>query len=328
MRPYTPIVQTLYQELVQQVHAETEKSGSIYVRTIKGIEYAYLKEPVGISRRDVFLGRNDDPSVQERKEKIGRSNESLKQRRLIVRSLLASGVPAPNSTLGDVLDALAKHGLLRETVLVGTAAYQCLSPVIGVTLPSATLTTQDADLATASLALSGDIEGESFETILKRADPTFSAIPALKRNAPPSSFRATSGFVVDLLTPQLRRDDINPMPLEKLRAGAVPLQYLRWLLDHPIPAVALHGSGIALHVPSPSRYAIHKLILAQKRTSDRGKRQKDLLQAKALIEALKVTDRWALADAYEEACQQGLQGWRQPIERSLKEIRLSLDPDA
>jgi hypothetical protein len=79
-------------------------------------------------------------------------------------------------------------------------------------------------------------------------------------------------------------------------------------LDHPIPAVAVYGSGIALGVPSPSRYAIHKLILTQECTPDWGKRQKDLLQAKALIEALKITDRWALADAYQEACQQSEQG--------------------
>ena len=324
MKPYSPVTQTLYQELVQQVHADNEKSGSIYVRSIKGIDYAYLKEPVGTTRRDVFLGRNDDPVVVERKEKIALANEAGKQRRLIVRSLLAAGVPAPTSTLGEVLDTLAKSGLLKETVLVGTAAYQCYSPLVGMTLPSATLTTQDADLATASLALSGDVEGESLETILKRADPTFSAVPALKRNAPPSSFRAASGFVVDLLTPQLRRDDINPMPLDKLKAGAVPLQYLRWLLDDPIPAAAVYDSGIALRVPSPQRFAVHKLILAQKRATDRGKRQKDLLQAKALIEALQISDRWALSDAYDDAFQQGDQGWRQPIERSLEEIGVTI----
>lgn len=324
MKLYSPVVQTLYQELVQQLHNNSARTGSPYVRAVKGIDYAYLKEPIGVARRDVFLGRNDDPAVQERIAGIALANEAAKQRRLIVRSLTSGSVPAPTSALGDVLDALSKTGLLKETVLVGTAAYQCYSPLVGGTLPSATLTTQDADLATASLALTSDTEGEPLEAVLRRADATFRAIPALTRNAPPSSFRSASGFVVDLLTPQLRREDPNPMPLAKLKAGAVPLQYLRWLMDNPIPAAALHGSGIAVTVPSPARFAIHKLIVAQKRGTDRGKRQKDLLQAKALIEALKVTDPWALTDAYEDACAQGDLGWRQPIARSLSELRLSV----
>ena len=325
MKPYSHVVQTLYQELVQQLHTGSARTGSVYVRKIKNIDYAYLKEPVGKARRDVFIGRNDEPAVLEQIEAISRANDAAKHRRLIVRNLLSAKLPAPNSALGHVLDALSKSGLLKETVLVGTAAYQCYSPLVGGTLPSATLTTQDADLATASLALTSDTEGEPFEEVLRRADLTFSAIPALTRNAPPSSFRSASGFVVYLLTPQLRRDDPNPMPPAKLRAGAVPLQYLRWLMDGPVPAAALHGSGIALTVPSPARFAVHKLIVAQKRGTDRGKRQKDLMQAKSLIEALKVTDPWALTDAYEDACGQGEQGWRQPIERSLSELQLTVN---
>ena len=325
MNPYSPVVQTLYQELVQQLHTASERTGSVYVRSIKGIEYAYLKEPVGTARRDVFIGRNDEPAVLEQIKAISRASDAAKQRRLIIRNLLSAKLPAPTSALGHVLDALSKSGLLKETVLVGTAAYQCYSPLVGGTLPSARLTTQDADLATASLALTSDAEGEPFEDVLRRADATFRAIPALTRNAPPSSFRSDIGFVVDLLTPQLRKDDPNPMPLAKLKAGAVPLQYLRWLMESPIAAAALHGSGIAVTVPSPARFAIHKLIVAQKRGTDRGKRQKDLLQAKALIEALKLTDRWALTDAYEEACAQGDQGWRRPIERSLSELQLTVN---
>lgn len=75
---------------------------------------------------------------------------------------------------------------------------------------------------------------------------------------------------------------------------------------------------------SPARSAIRKLIATQKRGTDRGNRQKDLLQAKALIEALKVTDPWALTDAYEDASRQSDQGWRQQIERSLSELQLSV----
>ncbi|MBB2970024.1 GSU2403 family nucleotidyltransferase fold protein [Mesorhizobium sp. RMAD-H1] len=321
MKQLSPTIQTLYQELVQQVHNVTERTGSLYTRSVKNIDYIYVKRTVGSARRDVFIGRADAPEAQSRAEQIRQEATRSRERRKIVNTLKTAGVPVPTHALGVVLDALEDAGLLREAVVVGTAAYQCYSPIVGLPLPSASLMTQDADLATASLALSGEDITETMETILQRADSTFKPIPGLNPKALPSSFRAANGFVVDLLTPQLRRDDTNPMPLQNLQAGAVPLQHLRWLIADPIPACALYGSGIALYVPAPARFAIHKLIIAQKRTGDRSKRTKDLLQAKALIEALQASDPWALADAYEDACAQG-SGWQQPISRSLQELAI------
>jgi hypothetical protein len=234
--------------------------------------------------------------------------------------LRARGLPGPTPELGRVLDSLAYAGLFkRGAVLVGTAAYQTYAPLVGVFLPSASLMTQDADLATASLALSAD-EQESLETVLKRADRTFTAVPGLRPQAPASRFRSTSGFLVDPLTPQLRRDDSNPMPLPHLTAGAVPMQHLSWLLKDAISIAILHGAGIEVTVPQPARYAVHKLIVAQKRGTDRAKRQKDLLQAGALIEAFRTHDAYALSDALIDAKVQGESGWARPIERSLAEL--------
>ena len=148
-------------------------------------------------------------------------------------------------------------------------------------------------------------------------------MPALPTSALPSHFRTAGGFVVDLLTPQRSRADTNPMPIPALRAGATPLQHLGWLIETPAKAAVLYGSGVAALVPSPARYAIHKLIVAQKRGGDRQKRSKDLAQAKALIEALRETDRYALADAYDDAAGRGEKGWRQPLAKSLSELDLT-----
>ncbi|MEP9354723.1 GSU2403 family nucleotidyltransferase fold protein [Xanthobacter sp. KR7-65] len=68
-----------------------------------------------------------------------------------------------------------------------------------------------------------------------------------------------------------------------------------------------------------------KLVIAQKLGGDTAKRAKDLVQAGALIQALKAADPFALSDACEDACAQGIAGWKRPIERSLKELRLTLD---
>ncbi|MEP9385748.1 GSU2403 family nucleotidyltransferase fold protein [Mesorhizobium sp. KR9-304] len=331
MKTLDPTVQTLYQDLVQQVHVPREQFGSVYVRRVKGTEYAYLKNPVGTVRRDIFLGRTDDDATQRRVNAIQLESRRARSRRWIVRALKSAGIPSPSDALGAVLDACADAGLHRHAVLVGTAAYQCYSAIIGVTLPGSSMMTKDADLATASLAISGIEASDTMEIILRRADPTFAAVPGLDPQSLPSHFRSDNGFVVDLLTPQLRRTDPNPLPLKNLQAGATPLQHLRWLIDTPIPAVALFGSGVPVAVPAPARFAIHKLIVAQKRTHDRPKRGKDLRQAHALIEALQTADPWALVDAYESACAEGAQGWKTPITRSLRELqidpaRLALPP--
>jgi hypothetical protein len=184
--------------------------------------------------------------------------------------------------------------------------------------------TQDADLATASLALATD-EQESLETVLKRADRTFTAVPGLGPQAPASRFRSASGFLVDLLTPPLRRDDRNPMPVPHLAAGAVPMQHLSWLLKDAFSVAVLHGAGVEVTVPQPARYAVHKLIVAQKRGADQAKRQKDLLQAGALIEAFRTHDAYALSDALIDAKAQGESGWARPIEHSLDELGYGAD---
>jgi hypothetical protein len=308
MKPIPLALQTVYADLVQQAHNAPALAGSVYTQTIKGHDYLYVKRSVGAVRKDVFLGRADDPEVQTKAKAAKSGSLRLTGRRNIVHSLRSLGLPAPLAELGRVLDALADAGLFKDAVLVGTAAYQCYSPVVGVLLPSAALMTQDADLATASLALAADGGDETLETILRRADKSFTAVLGLDPRRLPSRFRSEKGFLVDLLTPQRRRSDTNPMPLKQLSAGAVPLQHLGWLIETPIQAVALHGAGVPVRVPAPARYAVHKLILAQKRS--------DI-----------VNDPWSLADAIEDARSQGRDGWRRPIDRSLKELKVDLEPD-
>lgn len=324
MNILSPTLQTLYADLVQQVHAVTDKPGTVYIQKQKGRDYLYAKRRVGKAYRDIAIGRADSPAAKRRAEDISAEQKNAKERRNIVRSLRNGGVPAPARALGTVLDVMSDAGLFDQAVLVGTAAYICSSPIIGVALPSGALMTQDADLATATLAIAGDAAGDTMLDILKRADETFRPVPALKKGVPSSSFKSQSGFIVDLLTPQLRRSDTNPMPLENLDAGATPLQHLDWLIADPVRAVALHGPGIPVQAPQPAKYAVHKLIVAQRRRPDeRVKRGKDLLQAKALIEALAKADTHALNDAIEDASAQGARGWKHPLERSLKELDIA-----
>lgn len=109
------------------------------------------------------------------------------------------------------------------------------------------------------------------------------------------------------------------MPLPGLKAGAVPLQYLKWLITDPLPAAVLHGSGILVTVPDPARYAIHKLIVAKVRNATSGKQMKDLAQAKALMEAIGDWDQ-RIGDLIDDAKSNGPK-WERAIVESLAQIR-------
>lgn len=79
-------------------------------------------------------------------------------------------------------------------------------------------------------------------------------------------------------------------------ASADPLRFLDFLIRDPIRTMLLHRSGVPVVVPDPSRYAVHKLIVASRRNTDGqgpAKRDKDIRQAALLFEALQQTRRSA-----------------------------------
>ena len=72
-------------------------------------------------------------------------------------------------------------------------------------------------------------------------------------------------------------------------AAALPLRFLDYLIYEPIRAVLLHGTGVPVLIPSPERYAIHKLIVGSRQKEDRSataKGSKDRLQARSIIEVM------------------------------------------
>jgi hypothetical protein len=340
MKSLQPALITLYADLLQQVTASTAPAASVRTQTVKGKDYLKANTTIGSERRTIYIGNAADPDAMIRAQAMREEMERARSRRQTIGLLHRAGFPRPSPEVGRVLEALASANLFRKgMVLAGTAAYQCYSPMVGVILPAASMMTQDLDLATASLALSADFEGrptaapddqagapvQSLGEILRWADSTFQALPGLDPKALPSHFRARSGFLVDVLVPQRSRKDTNPVPIPGLQAGGTPLQHLAWLINDPSPTIALYGSGVFVRVPQPARYAVHKLILAQKRRSDTIKRRKDLAQARSLIEALSGSEPHAFEDAMDDARSQGAKGWSEPIDRSLQELGL-VDP--
>ncbi|WP_430642065.1 GSU2403 family nucleotidyltransferase fold protein [Bradyrhizobium ivorense] len=96
------------------------------------------------------------------------------------------------------------------------------------------------------------------------------------------------------------RETARPQKLSALNADAEPLRFLDFLIRDPEPTVILHGAGIYVHVPAPSRYAVHKLIIFPRRQTVL-QSAKDLQQAEALLAALAEIRPRELKSAWEDA---------------------------
>ena len=72
--------------------------------------------------------------------------------------------------------------------------------------------------------------------------------------------------MVDFLVPKMQ-DENDVLMLEPLGVYAQALSFLNFLICEPIPAVGLYRNSVLVQIPRPERYAVHKLIVAQRRKS-------------------------------------------------------------
>ena len=225
--------------------------------------------------------------------------------------------------MGNVVAALAAAGAFRlGCVLVGTAAYQTYSAMLGEKLPKPLLQTGDVDIAqfaSRSRKVADRIALPVLD-VLRQADASFSAVPNLNRTPTATSYQTRAGGVrVDFLTPNEGADTDEPQLLPALQTHAQPLRFLDFLIHDAQPAAMLHGSGVYINVPEPQRYAIHKLIIAQRRSGTAVKRDKDIAQADALLTVLTKRQPGDVMAAWQEAAGRGKK-WRDLLVGGMRQL--------
>jgi hypothetical protein len=191
--------------------------------------------------------------------------------------------------------------------------------MLGVRLPHTILQTGDVDIAqfqNVSVAVEEQIP--PVLDLLRSVDKTFRPVPHIhKRSA--TSYVAKGGIRVDFLTPNKGPDTNVPKKLPALQTDAEPLRFLDFLIADPEPAVLLHEAGVYVLVPSPQRYAIHKLIVSRRRREGAAKREKDIEQSTALLAVLNEKRPYELKLAWEEAFHRG-KTWQHLLAESLAQI--------
>jgi hypothetical protein len=327
------IYQTMYSELAQRSLDESfvedfSVAGRFISQEKNGRRYWYFDEDQPEGKKRLYVGPVDDPAISERVERFKSLKADNKARRRMVSTLIREArLPRPDRTAGDIVEALQLAGFFQlRGVLIGTVAFQCYSAVLGMRLDSTAMQTADADLAQfqSISAAVNDSMPPLLET-LREVDPTFREVPHQTDDRFTTKFSARSGYKVEFLTPNVGSSDHDGKPAKMPALGstsAEPLRFLDFLIYQPIRAVLLHGAGVPVLVPAPGRYAVHKLIIASRRSKTYGadKIRKDRLQASILIDAMIETRQLAdLAEAYVEAFERGPH-WRAAMEESFSAI--------
>jgi hypothetical protein len=330
MERITLATQTMFAELTQrcldaEFDALYDERGSFVKKQVKGAPYWYYQRRVAGSAHSLYVGPVRDEAITQRVEQFATVKDDFKQRREMVRALLAIGLLPPDGVTGAVIEALWQAGFFRlRGVLVGTLAFQTYSGLVGAKLSGASLVTQDADLAQ-FYDISQRV-GDSMPPILevlKKVDPTFRAIGDQRDPLRVTRFRTSGGYAVEFLTPNRGSDDNQGRPAKMPALGgasATPLRFLDYLIHDPIRSVVLYKGGVPVTVPKPERYAVHKIIVAAARHDTAVKASKDLMQALQIIEASKAQRSFDITEAWQEAWDRG-PSWRTHLKQGLSMLR-------
>jgi len=308
--------QTIYAELVDRCataafEAEFPLNGSFVRVTVKGRDYWYFQQGArdasGKQHRK-YVG----PDTAENRQRIanhGRAKNDYRESRHLIAMLRRSGFQSPPEETGRILQVLSAAGVFRmRACLVGTAAYQIYGPMLGVRLPHASLQTQDLDIAqftAISVAIGKDEQTPPLLEVLQKADSSFRSVPHTRKSDATAAYVNADGFRVEVLTESRGPERETPAALPAIGTHAQPLRFLDFLIRNEIRAAVLDDAGILVNVPSPERFALHKLIIAQRRRAASAKIDKDLEQAAALLGVLAARRPTDLREIWREAFDRG-----------------------
>lgn len=328
--------QTVYADLVVACSppAFDGRGLSFTKKTVKGRVYWYLNLKLGAIPLQRYLGPDDDATREliGAERRLWASSEATRRDRArLVDMFLAGDGAGLTQREGQVLGILERAGVfLAGGVLVGTPAFRVLGNNLGVKW-AGEQRTRDLDLAADHrYPIAVPDRQIDLRALLIDSGMGFLEVPALKRRHAGTTFTLRNRqFSVEVLTPLVGKPSEEPVFLKTFNTYALPLRYLDYLLDEIEPAVLPTGIGILINVPNPARFALHKLVTAQRRAStDRVKVAKDLHQASQLIEVLIETRPGMLLTAYEAARGMG-RGFLRQMNVSLRllpeQLRADLD---
>lgn len=291
-------LQTAYAELLDQLVAiEAQRSvgqsgGGFVLKRLKGAEYVYYQHALPGGIEQAYVGRRS-PALDRFIERFleGRGSASVDRERTaqLCAILRAGGATSIDAASARVLAALADAAVFHlGGVLVGTQAFVAIGTMLGLVWAAGGGRTDDIDIAgQRSLAIAVPAVAADVPGVLESLEMGFLPVPGLSPRHPSTSFKVRGRPLrVDILTTQVGRSSA-PVPIPRFRTAAQPLRHLDYLLEDAQPVALVAGSGVLVNVPSPARFALHKLVVSRARpVMHQAKSAKDLDQAAQLVEVL------------------------------------------
>lgn len=287
-----------------------------------GKVYWYDTYRVGSDVKKRYIGEDSDEvgaRLENHNALKAQAEERRRSRIRLVRLLRAEGFLGLDAATGSLLAAMASAGVFRlGGTIVGTHAFRLYEGELGVRFDLDTAAqTDDIDIASfsrLSLALE-DLAAPPLEEVFR--DFAFTPQPSLEAGRTWRWKQTRGNTLVEFLTPSFEADE-GLRELPALGVDAQALHHLNYLIAAPIRAAVTYRGGVLVQIPQPERFAIHKLIVANRRRTggDALKSEKDRRQAAFLIEVLAQDRPDELRDAYEDAMSRGPR-WRERIEKSL-----------
>lgn len=296
----SPLHNKRYSELFQTLeHTNIEffgralREGTFVKRTINNRQYWYFKKMTKGQIEYVFVG----PDTVNLNNYVGQVKETKPILIQQVRDLVQSGGYQFRGTAAGILSSLSDAGIFAAgTVLVGTNAFLAYQNMLGIkwVAPKETLSTLDVDFAQSqrlSLGVPLNVSEPVQKTLLKlNAKPTWRS---LTQTGKPWIYQIQEGattFDIEFLTPLVGPEPkkSSTVSLPWLGVGAQPIRFMDYLVENSVRgAVALERGAILVNLPDPGRFALHKLIVAERRSPESLlKKKKDRLQSGAMIEFL------------------------------------------
>ena len=319
--------QSAWQDLLRLLKEEAvlDIRGKPTLRLQGGRGYWYDRYRVGDRIIERYLG-DDTEDLRHRLDRQEALRTLAKGRQVetarLVRLLRSEGYLTPDLPTGQILTAMARAGVFRlGGMIVGTHAFRHYKGVLGVRV--------GADQA----ARTNDIDIASFEplsvAVQDQVDPAmadvfsgleFEPLPSVDERKVWRWRQTRQQTLVEFLTPSLD-DEQGLRDLPALGVSAQSLHFLNYLIAEPLTVPLLYRSGALIQVPRPERFAIHKLIVSERRRGFDAlqKAQKDRSQAAFLIRVLSEEDPHALAAAHGDALAKG-PAWRDAITAALMRL--------
>ncbi len=310
--------QTAYAQLLdaalgaELARSVADLSGSFNAKTVKGRTYWYFQytEPSG-KLRQVYVGP-DNEAVQRlmARQRAPGAAQALGPS---ARSALALGCTPLLPRHYRVIRRLADYGFFHAGgLLIGTHAFLAYGNMLGLRWGGQERT-QDIDFAHAgkavALVLPTDVQVKTDEAVDSLSMGFLPVTGLSGKTGGAYLIPKEPEFRLDFLTP-LHRGGDTPYVHPQLNITLQPLPFMEYSLEKFEQAVLFcHEGSVLVSLPSPERYALHKLLVFGERPGAlRAKSNKDLAQAACLTAYLWDHRREALAEALKDLLRRG-KGW-------------------